>query len=86
MKFGLLKSIVIIFCLLTWLALNTASAACFDKREPGMDWSGCKKTNKMLNESDFRQSRFDNTKFTGSNLVESSVKGARLVKTDINRV
>lgn len=63
----------------------TAEAGCFDKREPGMDWSGCKKTNKMLDDSDFTGSRFDNANLILSSFDDSTFKGASLVKADMTR-
>ena len=60
-------------------------AGCYDKRAPGMDWSGCKKTSKMLDDSDFSGSRFDDAILALSSLDNSKFKGASLVKTDMTR-
>ena len=75
-------------CLASFLAVlwtPAVEAGCYDKRAPGMDWSGCKKTNKMLDDSDFTGSRFDNAILTLSSLDESKFKGASLVKADMTR-
>jgi uncharacterized protein YjbI with pentapeptide repeats len=85
MNAGKLKQIAVMCCLLGWFMANPATAGCFDKREPGMDWSGCKKTNKLLNESNFTGSRFDDANLALSNLDDSNFKGASLVKTDMTR-
>ncbi|MCZ6578402.1 MAG: pentapeptide repeat-containing protein, partial [Gammaproteobacteria bacterium] len=60
---------------------STAQAGCYDKRKPGMDWSGCKKTNKMLNDQNFTGSRFDNANLMMSNLDNSNFTNASMVKT-----
>jgi uncharacterized protein YjbI with pentapeptide repeats len=65
--------------------MNTAYAACDDKRSPGMDWSGCKKMHKMLDGQDFSGSKFDNANLSLSNLDGSNFTGASLVKTDFSR-
>jgi uncharacterized protein YjbI with pentapeptide repeats len=64
---------------------NTVNADCDDKRSPGMDWSGCKKMNKMLDNQNFSSSKFDNTNLSLSNLDNSNFTGASLVKTDLTR-
>ena len=45
--------------LLIGLPFGQAEAKCSDRRAPGMDWSGCKKINKLLGDSDYSGSRFD---------------------------
>ncbi len=68
------------------LTVSSASqAGCYDKREPGMDWSGCKKTSKMLNRQNFTESNFDDTNFSGSNLESSNFTNASMVKTEFTR-
>jgi uncharacterized protein YjbI with pentapeptide repeats len=62
-----------------------AHAGCFDDRDPGMDWSGCKKTNKLLNKSNFTGSRFDDAILALSKLDDSNFTNASLVKTDMTR-
>ena len=85
MKFGYLKKLVILVGLLILAASNPAVAGCYDKRSPGMDWSGCKKTNKMLDDSNFSGSRFDYTNLTRSTLDDSNFKGASMVKANMTR-
>ena len=60
------KSLYSLLCLATLLAIDSAHAGCNDRRAPGMDWSGCKKTSKMLDDTNFKGSRFDD-----ANLAES---------------
>jgi uncharacterized protein YjbI with pentapeptide repeats len=85
MKSKHIKQVVTMLFLLVWAISNPAVAGCFDKREAGMDWSGCKKTNKMLDDTNFSGSRFDNANLALSNLDESNFKGASLIKTDMTR-
>ncbi|MCG6890109.1 MAG: pentapeptide repeat-containing protein [Gammaproteobacteria bacterium] len=85
MKSGNIKRVMTVVCLLLWAASNPVVAGCFDKREAGMDWSGCQKTNKMLDESNFSGSRFDDANLALSSLDDSNFKGASLVKTDLTR-
>ena len=65
--------------------VSPAEADCFDRRAPGMDWSGCTKTNKMLHDSDFSGSRFDDAILSLSGFDNSKFKGASLVKADMTR-
>ena len=80
------KYFIVPVCALLLGVAQVAHAACNDRRSPGMDWSGCKKTNKMLNKSDFSGSRFDDADLSLSDLVNSDFTGASLVKTDLTRV
>ncbi len=77
-------SIILLACVLL-LFFAPLEAGCYDRREPGMDWSGCKKTNKMLDDSDFTGSRFDDANMMMSSLDKSRFKGASLVKADLSR-
>jgi uncharacterized protein YjbI with pentapeptide repeats len=65
--------------------MNTVEAGCYDKKSPGMDWSGCKKTNKMLDDENFSGSKFDNANLSSSNLDNSNFTDASLVKADLTR-
>jgi uncharacterized protein YjbI with pentapeptide repeats len=86
MKFGYVKHLAILLCLLTWAAANPAVAGCYDKRSPGMDWSGCKnKSHKMLDDSNFSGSRFNNTNLYRSTLDRSNFEGASMVKANMAR-
>lgn len=72
--------------LLALAAVNPAQAGCSDRRAPGMDWSGCKKISKLLGNSDYTGSRFDDAVLTLSKLDDSNFKNASLVKADMTRV
>ncbi len=77
---------VVLSILLGMMGTQSAHAGCNDKRAPGVDWSGCKKTGKMMGGSNFAGGRFDE-----ANLYESLLDGvdfsrASLVKTDLSRV
>lgn len=77
---------VVLLVLLGLMGTQSAHAGCSDKRAPGVDWSGCKKTGKMMEGSNFAGGRFDE-----ANLYESLLDGvdfsrASLVKTDLSRV
>src|SRR5210317_971940 len=88
MQVNNLMPILFSLCLSALLAVlwpAPAEAGCYDRREPGMDWSGCKKTNKMLDDSDFTGSRFDNANLILSSFDNSTFKGASLVKADMTR-
>jgi uncharacterized protein YjbI with pentapeptide repeats len=65
---------------------SQAYADCSDRRAPGMDWSGCKKTSKLLGGSDYTGSRFDDATLSRSKIDDSIFKYASLVKTDLTRV
>jgi uncharacterized protein YjbI with pentapeptide repeats len=67
-------------------AAGPVQAACNDRRAPGMDWSGCKKISKLLGNSDYTGSRFDDAILTLSQIDKSIFKGASLVKADLTRV
>ena len=60
-------------------------AGCDDDREPGMDWSGCKKMHKMLDDEDFTGSRFDSTNLTFSDLSKSVFMRTSMIKADFTR-
>jgi uncharacterized protein YjbI with pentapeptide repeats len=82
-----IKRAILLIGLVALAGINQASAGCFDKRAPGMDWSGCMaKDHKMLDNSNFTGSRFDNANLSMSSLDESNFEGASLVKTDLTRV
>ena len=65
--------------------VNTAMADCDDKREPGVDWSGCNKMHKLLDDQDFTGSRFDGANLSLSKLDKSIFTRASLVKADLTR-
>ena len=71
--------------LLSGVFTNTVRADCDDKSYPGMDWSGCKKMNKMLDNKNFSGSKFDKANLSSSKLDNSNFTGASLVKTDLTR-
>ena len=75
-------SIALIF-IATLTVTSTTQAGCYDKRKPGMDWSNCKKTNKMLNEQKFSGSKFNNANLSHSNLENSNFTNASMVKTEL---
>jgi uncharacterized protein YjbI with pentapeptide repeats len=80
-----IKRALLIFCLVSLASVNQAYADCNDKRAPGVDWSGCKKTHKMLDDTNFSGSQFDDANLEYSSLDESNFNGASLVKTDLTR-
>lgn len=67
------------------LPAGSALAKCSDRRAPGIDWSGCKKTSKMMGESNFSGGRFDDANLALSQVDDSNFTGASLVKTDLTR-
>ncbi len=77
---------ICLVALFSVISMQSAQAGCFDKRRPGMDWSGCKKAHKLLDDSNFTSSRFDYANLTLSNLDDSNFTGASLVKTELTRV
>ena len=85
MRNKITERLILVLCLLFLGSTQSAFAGCSDKRSPGMDWSGCKKTNKMLDDSNFAGSRFNNANLALSNLDESNFTGASLIKVDMTR-
>ena len=82
-EFGyLLKGLLVI--MLPGLS-SPATADCDDDREPGMDWSGCRKMHKMLDEEDFTGSQFNSANLSSSNLKESDFTRASMIKIDLTR-
>ena len=71
--------------LLALLPVQQLHADCDDKRNPGMDWTGCKKINKFMDGSNFVGSRFDRANLTLSKLDDSDFTDASLVKTNMTR-
>ena len=85
MEKRLIAKLVTAGFLLALVSMQPAHAACDDKRKPGMDWSGCKKINKWMNDSNFAGSRFDGANLTLSRIEDSDFTGASLVKANITR-
>ena len=85
MKPDLLLRVLLPVMALLLTNAQIAHAGCNDRRAPGMDWSGCKKANRMLDESDFTGSRFDDANLYRSDLDKSDFTSASLVKTDMTR-
>ena len=80
-----IKQALLLICLALIVSVNQAYAKCSDKRAAGVDWSGCKKTNKMLDGSNFTGSRFDSANLASSSLDRGDFTNASLVKTDLTR-
>lgn len=74
-----IKRALLIICLVSLAWANQAYAKCNDKRAPEVDWSGCKKTHKMLDDTNFSGSRFDGANLEYSSLDDSNFNGASLV-------
>lgn len=81
-----MNPLILLAGLLAIFAANPASADCSDRRAPGMDWSGCKKISKMLGNSDYTGSRFDDAILTLSQIDHSNFKNASLIKANLTRV
>jgi len=82
----LTNPLILLAGLLAIVAVNPVQASCSDRRSPGMDWSGCKKISKLLGNSDFTGSRFDEAVLTLSKIDNSNFKNASLVKANLTRV
>ena len=78
-------SAITLACLLVAVPFEQVLADCSDRRAPGMDWSGCKKINKMLGDSNYTGSRFDEAILVLSQLDESNFTNASLVKANLTR-
>lgn len=78
--------LLLLAALLAIAAAGPAAADCNDRRAPGMDWSGCKKISKMLGDSDYTGSRFDDATLSLSQLDRSIFNNASLVKANLTRV
>lgn len=78
------RFILISILLLTAVALS-AHASCTDRRAPGVDWSGCKKTHKMLNQQDFSNAKFDGTNLGSGRLDRSDFTDGSFIKAELSR-
>lgn len=76
--------ILIVILILAAIALPV-HASCSDRGAPGVDWSGCKKSHKMLNEQDFSNAKFDGTNLSFGRLDRSDFTDGSLVKADLSR-
>ena len=74
------KRILLLICLASFACINQASAGCYDKRTPDVDWSGCKKTNKMLDDSNF-----NGASFIKINLTRSTLTSTKFYKSDLSK-
>lgn len=63
----------------------TASAACGDNPEPGVDWSRCEKEKKILQGQNLERGKFIQTDFNGGNLAEVNFSGAILIRANFMR-
>ncbi len=75
----------VLLSVLCLVLTGPASAGCDDDREPGMDWSGCRKMHKVLDEEDFTGSLFHEANLSLSNLKESNFTRAGMIKVDLTR-
>ncbi len=64
---------------------GSANAGCEDDRKPGMDWSGCQKTHKILDKENFTGSQFHQTNLSSSNLKETDFTRANMIKVNLTR-
>ena len=62
------------------ISAQVAHAGCYDKRGPGVDWSGCKKFNKMLDDNDFTGASMVKTDMSRSSATSSRFHDADLTK------
>ncbi len=81
------KSLSLMAITLLILATITqlAHASCTDRGGPGVDWSGCKKSYKMLNQQDFTNARFDEADLSSGRLDNSNFTDGSLIKADLSR-
>lgn len=79
MKLKLLRYVFALTCAVFLTAVQVAHAGCYDKSAP-VDWSGCKKTNKMLDDIDFTGASLIKADVTRSSLTSSRFHNADLTK------
>jgi len=75
-----IKQTLLLTCLVLIVSLNQVYAKCTDRRAPGVDWSGCKKTNKMLDDSNFNGARLVKTNMSLSSATNSQFNNSDLTK------
>jgi uncharacterized protein YjbI with pentapeptide repeats len=61
------------------------NASCSDRGGPGVDWSGCKKSYKMLNQQDFSNAKFNESDLSSGRLDSSDFTDGSLIKADLSR-
>jgi hypothetical protein len=71
---------------LTWLSVGSASADCRDYPGPGVDWSGCSKSRRLMAEYDFRGAKLQSadlsdTDLSGANLSKANLSDATMLRT-----
>ncbi|MCP4390087.1 MAG: pentapeptide repeat-containing protein [Gammaproteobacteria bacterium] len=76
----LLRYAIVPACAVLLSASQIVEAGCYDKRSPGMDWNGCKKINKMLDEIDFTGASLVKTDLSRSSATASHFQNADLTK------
>jgi uncharacterized protein YjbI with pentapeptide repeats len=65
------------------LGSSVASAQCSDPPEPKVDWTKCQKQRKVMRGQDLRDGRFERTDFSFSDLSETQLTGAFLVRANL---
>ena len=60
-------------------------ASCSDRGAPGVDWSGCKKSHKMLDKQDFTNAKFDGANVSLGRLDRSDFTNGSMIKADLSR-
>lgn len=63
---------------------EAAIAECSDWPAPGVDWTKCRKTSKVMKSIDFTNAILEETNFYGSNLANGIFLGANLFKAELS--
>jgi uncharacterized protein YjbI with pentapeptide repeats len=78
MRLHKLRLILTILALI-WFGAGSASADCRDYPGPGVDWSGCSKSRRLMAKQDFRGANLQ-----GADLSDSDLSGANLSKANLS--
>ena len=68
------------------LVAPTAEAGCKSSAGAGVDWSGCRKRNVILSDTDFSGANFNKTDLFGSDMRETNFANANLSRANMTRV
>jgi len=79
MNLKLLRYVIVLTCAVFLASAQVAHAGCYDKKAP-IDWSGCKKMNKMLDDIDFTGASLVKTNMTRSSATSSRFHNADMTK------
>lgn len=84
-KISLLSSAPLLVVMFSLAVPGSALAGCNSSAGAGVDWSGCRKMNKYLQETDLSGANFERTNLSRSNLKASKLVKAKMHKADLSK-